>query len=59
MPPARALALVPLIGASGGTPSSFWIALIWSQHGGAPKYTMFVPVDVLLAQLKQGTGGKV
>ena len=34
--------------------------ILWrADYGGAPKYTMFVPVDVLLAQLKQGTGGKV
>jgi peroxiredoxin len=34
--------------------------IVWrADYGGAPKYTMFVPVDVLLAQLKQGTGGKL
>jgi peroxiredoxin len=34
--------------------------ILWrADYGGAPKYTMFVPVDVLLAQLKAGTGGKV
>lgn len=34
--------------------------ILWrADYGGAPKYTMFVPVDVLLTQLKSGTGGKV
>jgi peroxiredoxin len=34
--------------------------ILWrADYGGAPKYTMFVPVDVLLAQLKAGAGGKV
>jgi len=30
-----------------------------ADYGGAPKYTMFVPVNVLLAQLKQGTRGRL
>ena len=34
--------------------------ILWrADYGGAPKYTMFVPVDVLLAQLKARTGGKL
>jgi len=34
--------------------------ILWrADYGGAPKYTMFVPVDVLLAQLKAHTGGKL
>lgn len=29
--------------------------IVWrADYGGAPKYTMFLPVDVLLADLKQG-----
>jgi len=33
--------------------------ILWrADYGGAPKYTMFVPVDVLLAQLKAHAGGK-
>lgn len=40
-----------LVGANG--------KILWrADYGGAPKYTMFVPVDVLLAQLKAGIGGK-
>jgi peroxiredoxin Q/BCP len=32
--------------------------ILWrADYGGAPKYTMFVPVNVLLAQLKARTGG--
>ena len=34
--------------------------VLWrADYGGAPKYTMFVPVGVLLAQLKAGAGGKL
>lgn len=33
--------------------------IVWrADYGGAPKYTMFVPANVLIAQLKTGTGGK-
>ncbi len=34
--------------------------ILWrADYGGAPKYTMFVPIDVLLAQLKARAGGKL
>ncbi|MHB8468436.1 MAG: peroxiredoxin family protein [Gaiellaceae bacterium] len=34
--------------------------ILWrADYGGAPKYTMFVPVDVLLAQLRAHAGGKL
>ena len=33
--------------------------ILWrADYGGAPKYTMYVPVEVLLAQLKAGSRGK-
>ena len=30
-----------------------------ADHGGAPKYTMYVPVDKLLADLAKSTTGSV